>query len=154
MDHHIEFTVDEIPIAQPRPRAGIRAGHAMVYDKKDHPVHAFRFAVREKARQAMDVMGFDVTNDPVTLTARFYLPRPARLDALTGRGASRHYAYMACPIWHGAKPDLDNLLKAVEDALTGVVWHDDAQVCEYGQNTYKQYHERGGRPRVTIEAAW
>lgn len=27
------------------------------------------------------------------------------------------------------KPDIDNLTKSVMDALNGVAWHDDAQVC-------------------------
>ncbi|MDI9559696.1 MAG: RusA family crossover junction endodeoxyribonuclease, partial [Pseudomonadota bacterium] len=29
---------------------------------------------------------------------------------------------------HTKKPDLDNLLKALKDAMTGIVWHDDAQI--------------------------
>jgi len=31
--------------------------------------------------------------------------------------------------WHKIKPDLDNLEKAVLDALSGVVYEDDKQVC-------------------------
>jgi len=27
------------------------------------------------------------------------------------------------------KPDVTNLVKGVEDALTGIIWHDDAQVA-------------------------
>lgn len=30
-----------------------------------------------------------------------------------------------------AKPDLKNLVAAVEDSLTGIAWHDDSQVCVY-----------------------
>jgi Holliday junction resolvase RusA-like endonuclease len=28
------------------------------------------------------------------------------------------------------KPDVSNLNKAIEDALTGIVWRDDSVVCE------------------------
>ena len=31
--------------------------------------------------------------------------------------------------YHTVKPDLDNLVKTVKDALNGIVWLDDAQVC-------------------------
>jgi Holliday junction resolvase RusA-like endonuclease len=31
--------------------------------------------------------------------------------------------------YHTRKPDLDNLIKAVKDALKGLCWHDDSQVC-------------------------
>jgi crossover junction endodeoxyribonuclease RusA len=50
-------------------------------------------------------------------------------------------------------PDLDKLIRAVLDALTGIVWVDDAQVCQCV--AVKVY---GDRPRVTIdvteEHAW
>ena len=32
--------------------------------------------------------------------------------------------------WHVAKPDADNLLKVVGDALNKIAWRDDAQVVE------------------------
>ena len=33
-------------------------------------------------------------------------------------------------IHHAVKPDLDNLVKSVLDALNDVAWHDDAQIVE------------------------
>lgn len=36
-----------------------------------------------------------------------------------------------------SRPDIDKLLRAVLDACTGVLWHDDAQVCILrGQKVY------------------
>jgi Holliday junction resolvase RusA-like endonuclease len=32
-------------------------------------------------------------------------------------------------IWHAKKPDRDNCDKAVLDALSGLLWLDDSQVC-------------------------
>ena len=31
---------------------------------------------------------------------------------------------------HITKPDLDKLIRCAKDALTGIVWHDDAQVVQ------------------------
>ena len=51
----------------------------------------------------------------------------------------------------GAKDDLDNLIKAVKDALNGIYWLDDGQVIEYvdidGTNTGKYYSHA---PRVEV----
>jgi crossover junction endodeoxyribonuclease RusA len=54
---------------------------------------------------------------PVTLMLAFNLPRPKSLP-------KRAWAY-AKPT---KRPDLDKLVRAVIDALTGVVYRDDAQV--------------------------
>lgn len=44
------------------------------------------------------------------------------------------------------KPDLDNLEKNIKDALNGVAWHDDAQVCDVTKK--KRYATR--RPYIEI----
>lgn len=49
-------------------------------------------------------------------------------------------------IWPSRKPDADKLLRATLDALTGILWHDDAQVVEV--RAAKQY---GAPERVEIE---
>ena len=50
---------------------------------------------------------------------------PVRCDILfmLKRGATVHRKYPA------VTPDIDKLTRTVYDALTGVVWHDDGQVC-------------------------
>lgn len=35
------------------------------------------------------------------------------------------------PAWRDSKPDLTNLTKALEDALKGIAWKDDAQVARH-----------------------
>ena len=46
------------------------------------------------------------------------------------------------------KPDLDNIVKLIADALNGIVWHDDAQVCAL--STTKAY---GDEPQTTIRVS-
>lgn len=44
--------------------------------------------------------------------------------------------------YHTSKPDLDNLTKALKDALNGVIYVDDSQICfldakkHYGERSY------------------
>lgn len=42
-----------------------------------------------------------------------------------------------CDFWHVQKPDLDKLVRAVKDALKGIFYKDDCQVCFL--STQKQY---------------
>jgi crossover junction endodeoxyribonuclease RusA len=67
---------------------------------------------------------------PVELTLNFYFTKPksAKRRAMT------------------TKPDGSKLLRAIEDALTGILFHDDSQVIE--SHVRKHY---GGPERVEIE---
>ena len=49
---------------------------------------------------------------------------------------------------HTKYPDLSKLVRAIEDALTGIVWHDDSQVVE--THSRKRYAEPGERPGAII----
>lgn len=73
---------------------------------------------------------FDVT---------FYLPRPKAL--LAGRKAVQDVA-------HTKKPDVSKLARAAEDALTRIVWGDDAQITDL--HVRKRYVDAGGHPRAEI----
>ena len=44
--------------------------------------------------------------------------------------------------WHTNKPDIDNLQKAVKDALNGIAYRDDSQVCQVCAR--KQYAQSDG----------
>jgi crossover junction endodeoxyribonuclease RusA len=62
---------------------------------------------------------------PVALDVLLILPRPARHY----RGRKRELAPDA-PAWPTVKPDALKLCRAVEDALTGIAYRDDAQIVE------------------------
>ena len=49
---------------------------------------------------------------------------------------------------HTIRPDATKLWRAVEDALTGIVWHDDAQVVT--QHVAKSYAFHDSGPGVTV----
>jgi Holliday junction resolvase RusA-like endonuclease len=77
--------------------------------------------------------------EAVEVEIDFYLPRPQYL--LTKRKAP-----IAVP--HTKKPDLDKLARNCQDALTGVVWTDDAQVTSLVVR--KHYCAAGELPRAFI----
>lgn len=80
---------------------------------------------------------------PIRVAFQFYRPRPGGhfgKRGLNGKGLATAYPT--------TKPDVLKLARAIEDALTGVVWRDDAQiVCEM---LTKEFGEPA-RCEVTIE---
>jgi Holliday junction resolvase RusA-like endonuclease len=54
-----------------------------------------------------------------------FMPRP-KSHYRTNKGVS--VLRIDAPLYHTSRPDADNILKAVKDALSGVCWIDDAQV--------------------------
>lgn len=131
-----------MPVSQPRRtqrNITTKDGRKVTVDfvPENHPVTAF------KAQLALDIgakMQGPPVEKPVKIGAKFFFPRPKRLltkSAPTG------------PIPYTSKPDLDNLIKAVKDAIKNIAWKDDAQVYGYG-DLGKFYVEKDGRPRVEL----
>jgi Holliday junction resolvase RusA-like endonuclease len=75
----------------------------------------------------------------VALAVTFYLPRPKKF-------LIRKYA--GVPVPHITRPDTDKCLRVVKDALSRVVWNDDAQVTDVVAR--KRYCAAGEFPRVEI----
>jgi len=53
------------------------------------------------------------------------------------------------PAWHTSKPDVTKMVRAVEDALKGIAWHDDSQVV---QQVNRKRYAMGAGCSVTIES--
>jgi crossover junction endodeoxyribonuclease RusA len=128
---HLDFHVSGIPKAQPRVKAFVRAGHAGVYTPDS--AESWKQAVRQ---EAVANAPESLMTGPIRLQLDFFLPRPkAHLD--------RHGVPKAkSPVWHCKKPDLDNLIKAVTDAITDTqrVWLDDSQIYQItAVKTYALY---------------
>lgn len=87
---------------------------------------------RTKPWQALVAsMAADVWKDPpldcaLKLRVTFVMPRP-KSHFRTGKHANQ--LRDDAPFWHTTKPDSLKLRRAIEDALTGIVWVDDARVA-------------------------
>ena len=114
----IKINVPGVPVPQARPRF-TRSGHVYEPTKcKD-----YKAVVSIAARAAMK--GKEPITGPVVVYCRFIFPVPkgwtkAKKKEAMG-GVSR-------PL---KRPDGDNLEKLVWDALTGIVWSDDAQIVQW-----------------------
>lgn len=88
------------------------------------------------------------------------IAQAAKIRAITGEISMTVYFYMPIPkSWSNAKkqraeseeirpttkPDLSNLVKAIEDALNGIAYKDDSQIVKL---TAEKYY---GVPRTEIE---
>lgn len=100
----------------------------------------WRERVASEGQQAM--AGLHLLDGPLGLSMRFVLPRPKGHFG-TGKNAARVKA--SAPRWPVVKPDATKFLRAAEDALTKVVWVDDATIVR--QFVSKDY---GDRPGVLI----
>jgi len=69
--------------------------------------------------------GQPLLTGPVVLTLTFYVTRP---KWHFGSGKNEGVLKSSAPRLPVVKPDVLKLARAVEDALTGVVWQDDSQI--------------------------
>jgi Holliday junction resolvase RusA-like endonuclease len=138
----VTFHVQGEPKGQPRPRAfAMKMGNgkfsARVFDAGT--AEGWKSLVAAAAKPALPPSPF---TGPVQLRAGFVFRRPKH--HLRTNGDVKPNA----PRQHTGKPDIDNLLKAVMDALTqlGGIWLDDTQVALV--TAWKDY---GFTPGAVIE---
>lgn len=124
----ITFRVPCVPVGQPRPRARAFNGRAQMYEqrqivnkntgeRKAHPIVAFKATTRHIASSIYH--GAPLTG-PLRIDVQFVFPRTS----------SQVWKKRAMPrLRHIKKPDRDNCEKALLDALTGIIFADDCQVC-------------------------
>ena len=91
---------------------------------------------QEIAQAARDVYRGILLEGPLELTLTFYRPRPV---THFGTGRNTGVLKVSAPLHPTQRPDTLKLARAVEDALTGVIWRDDAQVV--GHHLSKRYGE-------------
>jgi Holliday junction resolvase RusA-like endonuclease len=118
------------PVAQARHRDKAINGKRIRYnpnkqEKDDHKLLIISALHKERITKPY--------KGPIALHLWFHIPKPK-----TGR-----------PIQNGAvsikRPDLDNYVKFTMDALNGILYEDDAQVCEL--HCFKKYDDY---PSTTI----
>ena len=127
-----EFLLLGDPRPQGRPRFYKRGNFIGVYDPKESKEYKQTIAAQIAAQCPVYI-----SDKAVSLEVEFVFARPKSIPKKV--------------IDHVKKPDLDNLLKAVIDAITGIVIRDDSQIVslnarkEYGdppQTRLRVYYEK------------
>lgn len=127
-----DFFAPGIPKAQPRVKAFRRGKHSGVYtpETADEWKRNIFFMAQDPLHARRGEAG------PYSMLLEFWFPRPKAHIGTKG-------LKLSAPVCHTAKPDVDNLAKAVMDVMTNLgVLDDDARVVSL--TVTKAYNEENG----------
>ena len=118
MTFMVHFEIEITPVAKGRPRYARRGNFVQTYTPTK--TREYEDVIRENAKMAMGM------SDPLETPLNVYLCFGMPIPSSTPKKALE--SYLNGSVRHTKKPDLDNLGKAVLDAMNGVVYLDDNQI--------------------------
>lgn len=133
----IHFTVLGEPVAQGRPRATTINGHVRMYDPKKS--RNFKQYVRLTASQHAPEK---LLEGPLKMKVVVYRPS---LKSFSKKKAKQAEEGTLRPT---TRPDVDNYVKGIKDALNKVIWKDDSQVVDL---SVSKFYSEKPRVEVTVE---
>lgn len=139
----VAFTVLGVPAPQGSFRAITHRYTGRVMLKQDNKrTMPWRKEVAGVAVEAVKAAGLaKPMTGPLEMSVVFWLPRPKGHFGKKGLRPS-------APRFPSKKPDLSKLLRAAEDALTGIVYDDDARIVRH--LTFKEYANEVHGPSMTM----
>lgn len=146
----LEFHVLGKPITQGSKTGYLRGGRVVVVDVSNKKTTTEKAGRLDRWRDAVSLAAMKAMGSarpwlgPIELDLEFVLPRPK--SQWTKRGQLTKSA----PRHHVTIPDRCKLARAVEDAMTGIVYKDDSQVC-CGEPRKRYVSVRGGYPGVIVK---
>lgn len=119
MGNLISFTVFGEPVAQGRPRFSNHSGFTRAYDpKKSKDFKQYVKLVAAEHRPPALLEG------PLLLEVKVFKPT---LKSFSKKKAAAAESGVLRPV---TKPDVDNYVKGIKDALKQIIWNDDSQVVD------------------------
>jgi Holliday junction resolvase RusA-like endonuclease len=132
----ITFTAYGVPAPKGSMKAFMRPGMRVPIVTHDNlKTKPWTETLKWAAKEAVNGNIIPMAEGPLCLQVWFNMPRPKSLPKRVEH--------------HTKKPDLDKLVRCVKDALTGIVWTDDAQVVE--EHAYKGYATDKVMPGAVIQ---
>nr|WP_315467137.1 RusA family crossover junction endodeoxyribonuclease [uncultured Undibacterium sp.] len=116
----ITFKVPGVPVPKGRPRFARRGAFVTTYT--DDKTASYENLVKVVAQQAMG--GSEILTGAVSVFVSLNVTPPASWSQKKQRQA------LDGQIFPTSKPDVDNVVKGIFDALNDIVWKDDKQVCD------------------------
>lgn len=133
-----EFTIYGTPISKGRPRFARTSSGVRTYTTDD----TVSYENLVKISYLNECGRRDKLEGPLRVNIQCYFPVPAS----TSR--KKRDQMLNDEIMYTKKPDCDNLAKSILDALNGVAYSDDKQVC---QLSVSKLYSDNPRAEVTIE---
>lgn len=128
-----EFVIYGQPVAKGRPRVGKYSTYTP--DKTVNYENLVKVSYIEKYRKT------ELLEDDLIVTIKFYFQIPKRTSK------KKRQAMLEGKQMHNKRPDIDNCIKAIVDALNNIAYKDDNQIVEI--HAYKYYSDQP-RAEVTI----
>ena len=116
----LKFEVPGSPIGQGRPKFSTINGHAKAYDPEKS--RNYKAYVKLLATQAMKEQGFTMIDGPCCLDIMAFFEVP---KSKSKKFKERALLGLERPT---KKPDIDNIVKALQDALNGLAYKDDSSI--------------------------
>lgn len=133
----VEFVIPGPPVGKGRPKFARRGKFVTVYTPDK--TASYENLVKMSAAEAMN--GQELIDGPVQVSVWLWVTPPASWSLKKRRDALGHL------IFPTTKPDIDNVIKGIFDAMNEIVWKDDKQVIDLA--VFKRYSD-SARASVTV----
>jgi len=152
MSDVIDFEVTGLPIPQGSLRAMVNPKtHKAVVPQADQRLLTYRADLRTGGQRAMHERWLPLMAWAVSMDVTFVLPRPALHYLPVNRRRAEPELRADAPVFPMGTPDIDKLCRSVLDALTGIVFADDAQVVRlHASKVYADEPVFAGLTRLRI----
>jgi len=140
MNDIVIFTIPGAPVGKGRPKFARRGNFVTTYTPEK--TASYENLVKVKAEEVMQ--GRPMFDGPVAVSLMLYVTPPASWSQKKQRQA------LAGEIYPTSKPDVDNVIKGIFDAMNGIVFADDKQVCDV--HVAKRYAETA-YAKVSVRAS-
>ena len=135
----IVFTIPGTPVGKGRPRFARRGAVVTTYTPEK--TASYENLVKVKAEEAM--VGRELIAGAVAVTILLFITPPASWSNKKMLQALNH------EILPTTKPDIDNVIKGILDAMNEIVWNDDKQVVDV---TIRKRYANTARATVEVRA--